>query len=199
MDAVVPNGAAPRHHDQVTFATAERRAARLPAPRELTNRSQGKSAPATSVSGSVPQAEPDAEAKRARTLFGRTRKLKRVQPRARVSADHLKKYPACRGFAAHRSPSRSGGRDLEFCPRCLREQVCLRCRRVKVSDTFQTPRSERGSKSRAVSSPLDGYQWLVHLARGVHDLGCTETPAFRAKEGHRPRREDARPAAKAGV
>ena len=59
MDAVVPNGAAPRHHDQATFATAERReATRLPAPnRELTNRSQGKSAPTTSVSGSVPQAE----------------------------------------------------------------------------------------------------------------------------------------------
>ena len=33
MDAVVPNGAAPRHHDQATFATAERReATRLPAP-----------------------------------------------------------------------------------------------------------------------------------------------------------------------
>ena len=26
-DAVVPNGAAPRHHDQATFATAERREA----------------------------------------------------------------------------------------------------------------------------------------------------------------------------
>ena len=51
MDAVAPNGAAPRHHDQATFATAERREARrLPAPNpELTNRSRGKSARATSV------------------------------------------------------------------------------------------------------------------------------------------------------
>jgi hypothetical protein len=33
MAAVAPNGAAPRHHDQATFATAERREATLlPAP-----------------------------------------------------------------------------------------------------------------------------------------------------------------------
>ena len=52
-DAVVPNGAAPRHHDQATFATAERReATRLPAPnRELTTPSHGKSAPF--VSGEI--------------------------------------------------------------------------------------------------------------------------------------------------
>jgi hypothetical protein len=58
-DAVVPNGAAPHHHDHATFATTERReATRLPTPnRELANPSWGKSAPATSGSGSVPQAD----------------------------------------------------------------------------------------------------------------------------------------------
>jgi hypothetical protein len=75
MDAVVPNGAAPRHHDQATFATAERReATRLPAPnREPTNRSQGKSAPATSVSGPVPQADPYAGRMHGRLEAGVTR------------------------------------------------------------------------------------------------------------------------------
>jgi hypothetical protein len=62
-DAVVPNGAAPCHHDQATFATTERReATRVPTPnRDLTNAHAPVAAPellqqprvATATTGAV--------------------------------------------------------------------------------------------------------------------------------------------------
>ena len=168
MTAVVPNGAASRHHDQATFATAEgHEATRLPAPnRDLSNRSQGiRRLPPRSRDPSRKPPNPSGSDALARAWTRAVALCRGYRPFSTVTSPASCCLPAARAARVSARPARSNAR-------CQRQRW---------------PSSRRGSRAPRVAIARRGTQAASagHQPRRPRDPGLERHGVHRAGRGGR--------------